>query len=223
MQHKALYFAEGGQCHRLVIPQNIYQHLSENSTTCHGGGDFSTEKTISRIEQFYFWNGMRTQITHHCMECIPCQLRKMPTTYHKQPLSPWPATTEPLAHVSVDIFGPIKMSRNGNTVVLVMIDVLTHYVWTHPLPNQTAPTVAIELINIFLDVGFPQQLVSDSGTNFTSNIMKELCQLQQIDIQSYRCTMLQTVWLKDSGEHCKLQSLHSLTTHNPIGATSYHT
>ena len=35
--------------------------------------------------------------------------------------------------------------------------------------------------NIFLDTGFPQQLASDCGTNFTSTILTELCQLLQID------------------------------------------
>ena len=145
------------------------------------GGHFSTDKTISRIARFYFWIGMRAQITRHCTECIPCQLRKTPPVYNKQQLLPWPTTTEPLICVSVDIFGPIKMSRKGNTVILVMTDFLTRYIWSHPLPNQTAPTIAQELLEIFLNVGFPQQLVSDSRTNFTSTILNELCQLLQID------------------------------------------
>ena len=124
---------------------------------------------------------MYPQIARYCAQCTPCQLRKTPTSYNKQPLSPWPSTTEPLARVAVDIFDPIKMSRKGNTVVLVMIDFLTRYVWARPLPNQTAITIARELLNIFLEVGFPQQLVSDSGTNFTSNILTALCQLLHVD------------------------------------------
>ena len=124
---------------------------------------------------------MRKQIQKHCVECIPCQLRKTPTNRHSQQLTLWPTTSEPLIRVAVDVFGPIKPSHKGNTIVLVVTDFLTRFVWARPLPNQTAPTIARELINIFLDTGFPQQLVSDCGTNFTSTILTELCQLLQID------------------------------------------
>ena len=163
----ALYYAEGAQHRRLVIPTEYTAHIIREFHDAPWGGHFSTDKTISRIERFYFWNGMRKQIQKHCAECIPCQLRKTPSNRHSQQLTLWPTTSEPLIRVTVDVFGPIKPSRKGNTIVLVVTDFLTRFVWARPLPNQTAPTIARELINIFLDTGFPQQLVSDCGTNFT--------------------------------------------------------
>ena len=175
-----LYYTPKGQIKRLVIPTKYTQDLIRefHDSTC--GGHYGTQKTISRVSKFYWWQGMTTQIMRYCRNCVTCQLRKNSSQESKQPLTPWPATKLPMTRVAVDTFGPIKQSRQGNTVVLVMMDFLTRFAWTVPLPNQQAATLARAMINIFLQTGFPAELISDAGTNFVSNIVAEICRLLEI-------------------------------------------
>ena len=61
-----------------------------------------------------------------------------------------------------------------------MMDFLTCFAWTVPLLNQQAPTIACAIVNIFLQIGFPAELLSNAGTNFISHIMTEMCKLLDI-------------------------------------------
>ena len=93
-------------------------------------------------------------------------MRNSGPTTSKQPLTPWTLTTLPMMRIAVDTFGPIRQSKNDSTVLLVVMDFLTRFAWTVPLPNQQASTLARAMINVFLQVGFPTELLSDGGTNF---------------------------------------------------------
>ena len=176
-----LYYAPGGTTKRLVIPPRFTAALITEYHDAPWGGHFSAEKTLSRLTKFYFWRGMHQQVSAYCRKCLPCQLRKTPTSPTKQPLKPWPTTATPLARVSVDIFGPVRQSTHGNTVVLVTTDFLTRFVWTQALPNQKAHTLAQALVKLFLQIGFPAELLSDSGTNFLANVIKEVCAMLNIN------------------------------------------
>ena len=52
--NNALYYAEGAQHRRLVIPTEYTAHIICEFHDAPWGGHFSTDKTISRIERFYF-------------------------------------------------------------------------------------------------------------------------------------------------------------------------
>jgi transposase InsO family protein len=48
----------------------------------------------------------------------------------------------------------------------------------YPLPDATATTVALKLVNEFIcRFGVPQELHSDRGTNFESEVFGEVCRL----------------------------------------------
>ena len=175
-----LYFAKGGQPKRLVIPTSFTKDLITEFHDALWGGHFGAQKTLSRIERFYFWRGMHQQITSYCAKCLHCQLHKSPTTT-KQPLTPWPTVPMPLARVSVDTYGPVRMSKHGNTVVLVVTDFLSRFVWAIPLPDQKASTLARALVTLSLQVGFPSSFVSDAGTNFLSSTLEKMCEILQIE------------------------------------------
>ena len=183
-----LYYTKEGQTKHLVILAPFTKDLIAEFHDAPWGGHFGTQKALSRLERFYFWKGMHQQVTAHCYNCIPCQLRKSPTTTNKQPLMPWPTVPTPLARVSVDTYGPIQMSKYGNTVVLVVTDFLSRFVWAIPLPDQKAITLAKALVKLFLQVGFPTSFVSDAGTNFLSSTLKKMCNI--LDIDKYALTPL---------------------------------
>lgn len=63
---------------------------------------------------------------------------------------------------------------------MVVVDYVTHYPDGIPLRNTTAPTIAMERLKIFAWVGLPKEILTDQGTNISSKLMAELCQLLNI-------------------------------------------
>ena len=71
--------------------------------------------------------------------------------------------------------------------VLVVVDHFTRYVQAFVTRNQTARTTAGVLYNEYFSVfGFPQRLMSDQGTRFTSKVIKAMCSL--LGIKKIRMT-----------------------------------
>ena len=84
--------------------------------------------------------------------------------------------------VAVDILGPLPESRAGNSYVLVAADYFTRWVEAYPIPNQEAITVARKLTDeLFCRFSLPEQLHSDQGRQFESEILTHLCKFLHID------------------------------------------
>ena len=62
-----------------------------------------------------------------------------------------------------------------------MQDDLTRYLIVTPMANQEATTVAEKFVeNVVCFTGAPNELVTDQGTNFMSQVMKDVCSLLKI-------------------------------------------
>ena len=56
--------------------------------------------------------------------------------------------------VATDILGPLPLTCNGNSYLLVAMDYFTRWVEAYPIPNQEAVTVANKLTQEFFSI-FP--------------------------------------------------------------------
>ena len=88
---------------------------------------------------------------------------------------------EPNEAWDLDFAGPLTETPRGNKVILVVVDAFTKYIEAVPLKDQTARTTAEALEQTMLRIGPPQTIITDQGTNFESELFKELCQLFQIE------------------------------------------
>ena len=84
--------------------------------------------------------------------------------------------------VAVDILGPLPIADDGNSYVLVASDYFTRWMEAYPIPNQEAVTVATVLTQeIFFRFSIPEQLHSDQGRQFKSQLIIEVCKLLKIN------------------------------------------
>ncbi len=93
----------------------------------------------------------------------------------------------PLDRVQIDVLGPFPVSESGNRYILVIIDQFTKWVESFAIPRQNSATTAKTLVNEFIArYGAPLELHTDQGSNFQSELFRNVCKL--LDIAQTRTT-----------------------------------
>ena len=83
--------------------------------------------------------------------------------------------------VAIDIMGPLPETEVGNSYILVAGDYYTRWMEAYPIPNQEAVTVAQKLVNeLFCHLSTSEQLHSDQGSQFDSDLIAEVCKILNI-------------------------------------------
>jgi hypothetical protein len=87
-----------------------------------------------------------------------------------------------LKRIALDIMGPLPQTKQGNKYILVIGDYFTKWKEAYAMPDQTAVTVALIVVNEFVSrFGVPDQMHSDQGRNFESAVFQQMCELLGID------------------------------------------
>jgi len=145
------------------------------------GGHLGRKRTAASIQARAHWPTRSSDLDAFLRECTPCARYYRESAPRKANLQT-PSVGEPWQRVSVDITGPHPRSSKSNQYILTLVDHFSKLAEAIPLRNHTAPTVARALmIHVFLRFGAPQQLLSDRGTEFESQLFQELMQWTEID------------------------------------------
>ena len=114
-----------------------------------------------------------------CRSCQVCQKFSKQKVV-KAPLIPLPVVTEPFRRVAMDIVGPLPRTKLGNRYILVMCDYATRYPEAVPVKAVDAEHIVEELVRIFARVGTPEEMLTDQGSNFTSQLLSDIYQLLHV-------------------------------------------
>ena len=115
-------------------------------------------------------------------DCTFPELLNCPTVQKgrvaKVPLGRLPLIDTPFKRVAVDIVGPIEPhSNNRSRYIFTMMDYVTRYPEAIALPSIETERVAEALVEMFSRVGVPDEMLTDCGSQFMSEIMKEVARL----------------------------------------------
>ena len=117
---------------------------------------------------------MKRDVKEWVVSCKECLRRKITPQKHRHSLMTW-TPSHPFWQVALDIMGPLPESR-GNKYILLIGDQFTKWYEAVPMPNQEATTVAKAFTESWVSrFGCPANLHSDKGSNFMSNLFKNLC------------------------------------------------
>ena len=197
--------AQMGCCALSADSAKVSQKEHAPRDTCWSvGGHLDEEKTPGKLKERFYWPGHWTDVREFCRTCSTCASRKTSSPKKRGPLTPVKAGY-PLQRVAVDLLGPLLLTENGNSYVLVATDYFTRWTEAYPLPNQEAITVAKKLTQeFFFRFSVPEQLYSDQRRQFESQLITEICSLLKIKktcmtsyhpqgdglVERFNCTLL---------------------------------
>ena len=161
--------------HQLVLPKACHPTVLRVGHDIPQAGHLGVEKTKARILKNYYWPGVFKDIAEYCRTCPECQKSGKRRSKDKAPFISVPTVDVPFRKVAIDIIGPLPRTKRGNHNALVSCDYATRYPEAVAISSMEASKIADELWLMFSHVGIPDELLSDQGSNFTSQLMEEVC------------------------------------------------
>lgn len=119
--------------------------------------------------RYVYWRSIDKDIEHLVRGCPDCA--KVLNSPPKAPLHPWMEPEQNWQRIHIDYAGPYQ-----NHHFLIMVDAKSR--WAEILPCTAAPTSAstIDIMQeVFARNGFPDIMVTDNATIFTSEEFKNFC------------------------------------------------
>ena len=139
---------------------------------------FATQTTYEKIKERYYWNGMLKDIETYVKSCDECQRRGKPIKKHElHPIT----VKEPFYQIGIDIVGPLPLTNHNNKYIVVAVDYFTKWPEAKPIPKATAEEVSIFIFeDIICRHGSPQKILTDRGSHFNNQLIKELTNKFQV-------------------------------------------
>lgn len=127
-------------------------------------------KTLKAVQKSYYWPTMQSQIYEYVSQCKICKQIKPSTENTRVATGKYQHPISVGRVLSVDLVGPLPASKyHKHMWLMVAVDVFSKYVFAKSVTRATAAVITdwIEK-DIFYKFNVPEKLVSDNGTQFTS-------------------------------------------------------
>jgi transposase InsO family protein len=140
-------------------------------------GHLAARKTIARISAQFFWPSLSNDVVSFISNCRDCVQQKGPR--FSMPVVPAGSITIHGDHfndkIAWDIQGPLHLTTRQNKYILVISDAFSRFAVSIAIVDTTASTVAHMFIMHWVAYfGCPNSLMSDNGSQFTSDLMRDV-------------------------------------------------
>ena len=143
---------------RVIVPEKLQRRILDSLHETHPG--ISRMKAIAR--SYFWWAGLDKAIENVARGCQACQaIQAAPAV---APLHPWVWPDAPWKRIHVDFAGPFL-----GKMFFIMVDAHSKWPEVVTMTSTTAQHTIEALRSVFSHYGFPEQLVSDNGPQFTSD------------------------------------------------------
>ena len=152
----------------------------EHSSPINGHKGIS--KSYNRLKNKYFWPNMKEDIRKRVQFCLKCQLKKLLRRKTKLPMVITDHPCDIFSKVSLDIFGPLPETKNGNKYILTLQCQFSKFCLAAAMPDALSTTIASNFIKKCICVfGIPDVILTDRGQNFLSSLMHNVCKRFKIN------------------------------------------
>ena len=140
----------------MIIPASLREEMKHKAHEAHQG----IEVTLSFARDVMFWPHIKHDLENVCRGCSTCQ--EAAACQQAQPMMSYPIAEFPFQIVSSDIF---EYQRKQ---FIVIVDHYSDYLEVDELKGLTSSEIIKHFQNAFARHGIPLLLITDSGTNYTS-------------------------------------------------------
>jgi hypothetical protein len=166
---------------QFIVPRELKVEFCEKVHNTSVAAHTGRRKTLHALTHFGYWYKMADDIAFWIKTCHKCQMRKAPNPKPRKEMEIL-LSGSPNYRLQMDICGPLKKTQKGNQYVLVITDTFSKFTKAFAMPNQTAETVANNLLSGWIrEYGPPMELHTDQGANFESALIRNICELYRIN------------------------------------------
>ncbi|GFN96128.1 gypsy retrotransposon integrase-like protein 1, partial [Plakobranchus ocellatus] len=163
---------------QVVLPMPLREYVMSVAHDSITGAHLGIRRTKDKILSNFYWPGVDGDVTRYCRSCDVCQRTVNKGTVPRVPLEKVPLIDTPFKRVAIDLVGPINPpSEAGHRFILTLVDYATRFAEAVPLRKIDTESVAEALVDIYSRLSVPEEVLSDHGTQFISDCMKEVCRL----------------------------------------------
>jgi len=112
---------------QLVVPSELREKVVSLVHDTLLAGHRGAGKTLSRVQQEFYWPGIHDFVTRYVASCDLCQRNVSKGTVAKAPLAKLPLIGTPFTVMCVDIIGPLSPPSDGHRYILTTIDMCTRF------------------------------------------------------------------------------------------------
>ncbi len=158
---------------RLFVPKSMRSDVLQWGHASISSGHPGSTRTLKLIQRRFWWPNMQRDVRVFVDACAVCAQNKEPRTHPHGLLHSLPIPSRPWSHISLDFVTGLPRSQ-GNTAILVVVDRFSKACHLIPLPKipTAGQTADLLMQHVFRIHGFPQDMVSDRGSQFTSRFWK---------------------------------------------------
>lgn len=159
--------SESNKGAKICVPKELLVSLIVEQHENHG--HFGREKCLNSLNKHYYNPKMKHLVSRVIAGCELCQKSKV-----------GPRSCGAMGHVipkgpneimCTDLMGPLPLSRGGVSFILVMVDAFSKYVCIYAVKRATTKSILNCLLNKYIPkMGKPKAILSDNGTQFTSEL-----------------------------------------------------
>ena len=166
---------------QVVVPQQLRLQVMSLAHDSLMGGHLGIRKTYDKVTTSFYWPGIHGDVTRFCQSCDVCQKTVSKGKVTRVPLEKVPLIDQPFKRVAVDLVGKIyPPTESGNRYILTLVDTATRYPEAVPLKEISTEAVSEGLVSMYSRLGVPQEVLSDQGSQFMSELMQEVSRLLSI-------------------------------------------
>jgi hypothetical protein len=123
---------------------------------------------------------MDQDVQNFVRECDVCSRAKWTPVGSAIPRISMKSAERPFQRVSMDYAGPFRQTSRGNKYFLVIVDDFSRFLRVYPTRDCSAATTIRCFQDLVANEGIPEEVLTDNGTHFTADIVKEFFESQKI-------------------------------------------
>lgn len=150
---------------RIVVPESYQKVIVDLAHESHQG----ITKCKQWIRSLYWWKGMDKMVEVAVRQCAACNANDKSVVTRTAPMTPVKLPEKVWQKVGIDVVGPFEIASRDYRFAVTLVDYRSKWPEMVFMRSVRSCDIIPWLNGVFAREGFPEELVSDNGSQFVSN------------------------------------------------------